>query len=303
MFEDLLENLNASIGTRNKSREVPLDSKNFKAFTITTPNESYGVVIPFDSNDDIDESFNNIKFKTIPIFGQKYLGLFCDIKEFMVSFASLAWDFIKCGENDTNRKDILTNPYGWFEKWKKFVGNYDKSLMVYDVIGELKCLLLLAEKGAKPKWTSTVLSCHDIEANGESYEVKTTLSHEGKTIHVSSLEQLMNEDNTPLNILLVRVQKSPNGDSIKSLRDQLVGKNYIDPKEIDEYLAQKVFSPKKLEYENVKYSVYHIVKYRVDDDFPKITLKNFVDGKLPKGVEGISYTIELPNNGEELLLK
>lgn len=52
------------------------------------------------------------------LFWSKISRLICDIKEFMVSFASLAWDFIKCGENDTNRKDILTNPYGWFENGK-----------------------------------------------------------------------------------------------------------------------------------------------------------------------------------------
>lgn len=301
MFDDLLENLNAAVGTSNKKRQIPIESNVYTAFSVTLSNGEYGVVIPFNKQDDIAESFNNIEFKTITFDGSKFLGLFCDIKDFIESFASLAWDFIKCGKNDENRISILNNPYDWFEKWKKFVGNYDKSLMVYDIIGELKCFLLLAEEGKKPQWTSTNLSCHDIEVEGESYEVKTTLSHTGKTIHISSLEQLTTEGNVPLNLLFVRVQESQNGDSIKSLRDELVNKQYIDEKEIDAYLSQKGYSPKKAEYSNVKYVVYHIFKYKIDDQFPKITLDNFKDGKLPKGVESISYTIELPDTGIELM--
>ena len=38
-----------------------------------------------------------------------------------------------------------------------------------------------------------------------------------------------------------------------------------------------------------------MIIYKVDDNFPKLTLSNFVDGKLPKGILYYSYTVDLSN--------
>ena len=194
----------------------------------------------------------------------------------------------------------MTDPYTWFEKWKKLVGNYAKDLMVYDVIGELKTFIILADAGKHPIWSSETLSCHDIEANDGTYEVKTTLSHSGSSVHISSLEQMQLEGDVPLYLVLVRVQESSNGDTIKSLRDEAVSKGYIYANEIDEYLLKKGYSPLKFEYKK-GYQIYRISSFVVDDEFPSLSLNDFIDGKLPTGVESVSYMIDLPSGKESIL--
>ena len=45
-----------------------------------------------------------------------------------------------------------------------------------------------------------------------------------------------------------------------------------------------------------------MLKYAVDDKFPKITEKSFVDGVLPVGITDISYTVDLSGLQAENLI-
>lgn len=299
MYKDLLEALEASVGRSGFKRDVSIESDRFTAFVFRGEG-GYGVGIPYDGRIEINEKFNNIVFRTWNVGGINCLCLWTDAENLLTSFAGMAWDFILPGRDNSNRLDLLSDPYTWFEKWKKLVGNYAKDLLVYDVIGELKTFLILAEEGKKPVWTSETLSCHDIEAADGTYEVKTTLSHSGSSVHISSLEQMQPEGESPLTLVLVRAQESKNGETIKSLRDEVVSKGYIGANEIDQYLLKKGYSPLKLEYKK-GYQVYRISSYLVDSDFPRIVLTDFVGGRLPLGVESISYTINLPAEKENVL--
>lgn len=299
MYKDLLEALEASIGLEDTMREVPIESDEYHAYAFRA-NGGYGVCIPFFGNCEINEKFNNIVFRTWNINGMNCLCLWTDAVDLVTVFASMAWDFISPGKMGENRIILLNDPFLWFEKWKRLVGNYARDLMVYDVIGELKVFILLAEKGLHPVWSSQTLSAHDIEADASVYEVKTTLSHSGRTITISSLEQTEEENDLPLYLCLVRVQESKNGDTIESLRNEIVSKGYIRANEIDSYLLKKGYSPLKSEYKK-GYQVYRISSFLIDESFPKLRIKDFVGGKLPAGVESVSYTISLPTENETTL--
>lgn len=299
MYKDLLEALEASIGLEDTMREIPIESEDYHAYAFRA-NGGYGVCVPYSGNIQINEKFNNIVFRTWNISGVNCLCLWTDAVDLITAFAGMAWDFISPGQAGENRMVLLNTPFLWFEKWKTLVGNYARDLMVYDVIGELKVFLLLAEKGKHPVWSSQTLASHDIEADSSVYEVKTTLSHSGRTITISSLEQAEEENGLPLYLCLVRVQESKNGDTIESLRNEIVSKGYIRASEIDTYLLKKGYSPSRSEYRK-GYQVYRISSFLVDESFPKLRITDFVDGKLPKGVESLSYTISLPTEGEVTL--
>ncbi len=299
MYKDLLEILRAFIGLDRLMREVPIESEKYVAYAYCADG-GFGVAIPFEKALEIHEKFNNILFHTRILKEQKFLCLWTDSDDLVVPFAGVAWDFISPGVCDENRIALLNTPFVWFEKWKSLVGNYAKDLMAYDIIGELKTFLLLADAGKHPVWTSQTLSAHDIEADGAVYEVKTTLSHAGRTVEISSLEQGEEENGLPLYLCLVRVQQSSNGETIESLRNEIVQKGYIHANEIDSYLMKKGYTPEKSEYRK-GYHVYRISAFLVDEKFPRLCLTDFKENKLPKGVESISYTIHLPEEGERTI--
>ena len=299
MYKDLLEALEASIGLEGTMREVPIENDDYKAYAFRA-NGGYGVCIPYSGKNEINEKFNNIVFRTWNINGLNCLCLWTDAVDLVTAFASMAWDFVSPGVCGENRINLLNTPFVWFEKWKKLVGNYARDLMVYDVIGELKVFLLLAEEGKHPVWSSQTLSSHDIEADASVYEVKTTLSHSGRTVTISSLEQGEEENGLPLYLCLVRVQESKNGDTIEKLRNEIVEKGYIKANEIDTYLLKKGYSSFKSEYRK-GYQIYRISSFLIDESFPRLRITDFVDKKLPKGVESLTYTISLPVENEKTL--
>ena len=299
MFKDLLDALEASIGLQNTMREIPIESDEYKAYVFRSYG-GYGVCIPYSGRNEINEKFNNVVFRTWNINGVNCLCLWTDAVDLVAAFATMAWDFVSPGPMGKNRITLQNTPFQWFEKWKSMVGNYARDLMVYDVIGELKVFLLLANDGKKPVWSSQTLSSHDIEADGSVYEVKTTLTHSGRTVTISSLEQMEKENDLPLYLCLVRVQESTNGDTIEKLRNEIVERGLIAANEIDSYLLKKGYSSSKSEYRK-GYQVYRISSFLIDESFPKLRITDFVDNKLPHGVESVSYTISLPSENEVTL--
>ena len=49
----------------------------------------------------------------------KILKLCSNNEKYSNEFASIALDFIKLGENNSNRMSLLANPYDWIEKMER----------------------------------------------------------------------------------------------------------------------------------------------------------------------------------------
>lgn len=256
----------------------------------------YGVFIEYDGKVQVDEKFNSIRLYTASVKDENVLLLSCKETESMSVFIHMAYDFIVF----SNREIILKNPFLWFEKWKNAIGNYKKDLMVYDIIGELKSYICLCEKYKDVIWSSMHLGTHDLEAGGAAYEVKTTVNKTINQISISSANQLVPDDDNPLYILYVKVEKSENGYSIDDLVEEMKHKGIFDIG-MEDYLEQKGYNIGKKERQE-KYIVRNIFKYAVDENFPKITSNKFVGGKLPSGIVSISYIVDLSNLEFEVVL-
>lgn len=256
----------------------------------------YGVFIEYDGKVQVDEKFNSIRLYTASVKDENVLLLSCKDTESMSVFIHMAYDFIVF----SNREIILKNPFLWFEKWKNAIGNYKKDLMVYDIIGELKSYICLCEKYKDVIWSSMHLGTHDLEAGGAAYEVKTTVNKTINQISISSANQLVPDDDNPLYILYVKVEKSENGYSIDDLVEEMKHKGIFDIG-MEDYLEQKGYNIGKKERQE-KYIVRNIFKYAVDENFPKITSNKFVGGKLPSGIVSISYIVDLSNLEFEVVL-
>ncbi len=258
--------------------------------------KEYGVYLQYDGGILIDEKFNSIKLYSASVEGKNVLILSCNNFKLMNTFLSIAFDFI----NIDNRVDILHNPYNWFERWKETIGNYNKELMVYDVIGELECFVQLYLNYGQVTWSAMHFGTHDLEANGMAYEVKTTLNKSANQITISSAKQLDSDNNNNLFLLFTRVEKSENGHSIDDLM-KIIKQLGVDTSQMEEYLNEKGYSEGKKE-RYIKYIVRNIFKYSIDDTFPKITEKQFKNNKIPDGIISMNYVVDLANINYEVIL-
>ena len=145
--------------------------------------------------------------------------------------------------------------------------------------------------GEKPIWNSMNMGTHDIECSNSSYEVKSSIKKMSKVVNISSPHQLEKDNGKDLFLLYCQFEESELGESIEDLRKQLIYYG-MDAAELSSYLLERGYVEGKAEYSK-KYILRDMSQYCVDDDFPKLTFKDFIDGKLPKGVLYYTYTIEL----------
>lgn len=258
--------------------------------------KEYGVYLKYDGEVLIDEKFNSIKLYSASVEERNVLILSCNNFNLMGTFLNIAYDFI----NIDNRSDILKNPYVWFERWKETIGNYKKELMVYDIIGELKCFILLHSEYGEATWSAMHMGTHDLESNGMAFEVKTTINKSMNQITISSSKQLSSDDGNELYLLFAKVEKSENGYSIDDLMNE-IRKLGIDTSSMEEYLNEKGYSEGKKERYS-KYIVRNIFKYCIDETFPKITENQFKNDKIPNGIVSINYVVDLTNIDYEIIL-
>lgn len=288
-----IRNLFSSLGD-NKLNNLNLSSEKYNGYVYKNSDE-YGVCFEISESINIQEKFNMVLLKThvLQIKNKKInmLMMGCKNMNYKNEFAVICSDFLKLGENNEYREAILKNPYLWFEKWKNLVGNRKANLTVYDILGELFTLLYLYEKGEKPIWNSMNMGTHDIEAGSKSYEVKSTIKKMSKEIIINSPHQLEHDNGKELFLSYCQFEKSELGNSIEDLKPKLIGCGMI-PEELDSYLQENGYMPGKSEYKE-KYLIREMLLYKVDEQFPKLTFENFIDGKLPKGILYYSYTVDL----------
>jgi len=259
--------------------------------------EEYGVAIPYSGNP-IEEKFNRIFLKSTDIIiNGEYmssLNLCTTVSVLMEEFSMICSDFVEMGVDNQLRNELLSNPTVWYEKWKSLLGNSATNPMVYDVIGEMKALVYLMEKGENPHWCSTEKGTHDIETDVMSYEVKSTIKKSELYMTVSSPFQLETVKDKKLKIMYLKLEKSEHGESVQDLYLQLIALGY-NQIELDDYLLTKNFGEGKSERRECKYKTLDMLLFDVDLNFPKMTINSFKDNQLPYGVLTYSYTIDLAN--------
>ncbi|MBU0996944.1 MAG: PD-(D/E)XK motif protein [Firmicutes bacterium] len=290
---ETLQNLFSTI-TTDETRTIDIGSATFPAYVFSKGYE-YGVMIPYNNSQEIDEKFSLIHLRTTNVkVGSdifRVLMLACRNILYRNEFASVCSDFVELGFDNNKRLSLLSNPYDWFEKWKNLMGNRKSDLKVYDVLGELKVLLYLINEGKSPKWNSIISGTHDIDADNSSYEVKSTIIKTDRIISVSSPYQLIGDAEKELYLVFCFFEKTDLGESIDDLSARIISAGFPND-ELEDYIESIGYRQGKRErYE--KYTLREMDLYLVDENFPKLTFKDFVEGKLPKGVLYYKYSIDL----------
>lgn len=257
--------------------------------------EGYIIGIGIEENvPNIDESFTTCHLFTSYIvlkrFRKRYLLLSCNSEWFKREFASLCCDFVEPGPNYSYRKDLLKNPLIWWKKWINLLGNTISEKNVYCIISEMIALDYLFQRDKSVIWLATSAGVRDIESDTGTYEVKSTIRRTGYDVTINSVYQLDNKKDFWL--LFFRMEESKDsGISINDMYNLLLSHGY-DKEKLDKELKKQGIN-RDNHICNIKYKVIERVKYLVDNAFPKIVDSSFVDGHRPKGIDKITYTVDL----------
>lgn len=268
---------------------------NYKSWSVSLRG-FYGVAIQYSkTNEKVLEKFNNVKLWSTKIvingIEESVLLLTSTEEELRYEFATICAEFVDIGENGEKREKLIKDPSKWWNNWKLLLGNCVKDTSVYSVMGELMVLekLLLYGK-KKPIWNGSSRSTHDIEMDGESYEVKSTISRYENTININSQYQL-DSKNIELYLVFCRFEKTIEGNSLNNVIDRVVELG-IDRKQIEKNMT-KLGLEEGMSERNIRYKLHEMKKYKVDNNFPKIITTSFKNNKLPSSITSINYKIEL----------
>ena len=281
----------ASIKTSG-AREITQLPNDYSGYVIRTL-DGYGVAVEADEKMEVSERFNSCKFHTcqLGIDGvmKNYLVLSSSFEEYRYEFASLCAEFVEAGQDGKNRRSLLSDPYGWWNKWKELIGNTSRDKRVYNVIAEMLVLLHKMREDSSAQWAATRSGSHDIECAEESCEVKSTIKRYGATVTISGQHQL--EHDKTLWLYFCRLEESLEGVSINDMKEKLISNGY-DPGKLEMELEKQGFE-RGANIRNKKYKLLEKRKYEVNDSFPKIISEPFKGDKFPDSVIHIEYTVDL----------
>lgn len=272
-----------------------LENTFYPAWTIKDSSD-YGVLLQYDGQEDINESFANVRIvsKNVAFNGEaakRALTLTSSSVKIENSFAAFCAALVTPGQDGENRKKILESPVSWWMSWKEMLGNKNIDPKIYDVLGELCVLKELLTKGEDISWNGPSHASYDIEMESIFVEVKSTIARDKREASISNHFQLKPE-NKPLKLVLCQFEPTiMSGISIDSIVNDiaLLGYSVVS---VNDNLKEMGFEP-GMSSRKKTFILHDMLQYTIDDSFPRITPELFVGGVLPTGITKITYTVDL----------
>mgnify|MGYP002478935556 FL=1 len=266
----------------------------YKAWVIRTHKE-FGVGIEAEDHLQVSEKFAGARLWTSQMFIKdkpiNMLLLTSDKESLRMEFSVICAHFVEPGENGENRRLLLSAPQVWWNRWRSLLGNRNSERAVHGVLGELIAFYILLQGGFSPNWLGASGGAVDLVTEERDYEIKSTISRYESTVQIAGQFQLNRNTNKPLSMLFFRFEPSADGYCINNMVEKIVSagadRSYIES-ELSGLGLERGTSAR-----NHYYVLHEIRHYEIDENFPGITLKSFVGGKIPERVKHLTYSIDL----------
>jgi hypothetical protein len=191
-------------------------------------------------------------------------------------------------------------------KWRRFWGQLPRDALSRDaqlgLFAEVWFLTFWLAPKVPPleavnRWRGPFGARHDFEWPGRSIEVKATTSTRGVIHHINGIDQLAPPESGDLLLFSLQVREEAGANRslpsvIGECRSRLEGDDAAVMK-FETGLAQAGYSPAHDdEYARLRVRIVAEGLYRVEGDFPRLTVAQLSRG-LPPGVEHVDYEINL----------
>lgn len=222
---------------------------------------------------------------------RRLLRLESSIRALRNEFAVVCAEMVDPGRDGAARAALLSDPAGWWERWRHLLGNAVTGQSTYAVLAELLAFERLLEQGIRAEWRGPLGGTVDLVTSDAGYEVKSTVSRYDSRVHVSGQFQLALADTKPLWLVHYRFEPAPSGESVNGVCQRLAGAG-VAAGLLDGLLARCGLEA-GCSARNETFSVLEARLYPVDAAFPRITPSSFTGGTLPPGVVHVEYQIDL----------
>lgn len=169
---------------------------------------------------------------------------------------------------------------------------------VAGLIGELLIMEQIAvidAAAAVAAWTGTDKARHDFRAGQHAIEVKTVTSATSLIVEIHGITQLQAPTGGDLHVAVVRLERNPGGDvTLASVVARLLAHPGV-PKET--FLAHLTAAGVPLAHVDLlshyRFSDPSVIPLPVTDDFPALTERSLLGGRLPAGVDALTYRVDV----------
>jgi len=224
-------------------------------------------------------------------------------KSFSDIFTSLIYDIIKNLPVNAQEDDFVKYILNRIKKWQRFLDKYSRDgLSLENQIGLFGELYFLSEylfpvfdiDLSLDMWQGPYGKPQDIQYKNWAIEIKTTLKGDHKKLFINNLQQL-NFKNFKDGLYLVsftlirklNIEKTLNF-LVKSIYFK-IGENFPAKNKFEELLHELGYLERHEKfYDKFGYDVGEIRIYRVNKDFPRLSID-----LLPNGIGDVSYSILL----------
>ncbi len=213
-------------------------------------------------------------------------------------FYKFCEDIIEQTKDLKNEKDGYKAITTRFFQWKKmFVLSKNTFLTEPEIMGMIGEILFLREpladeiglSEALKSWSGQDLTHKDFSCSDKWYEVKT-ISRGNTTVRISSLEQLDSDKNGELIVYsLEKMSPAYNGISLNKLILE-TRQMFLSADDADTFLAKVAMQGYEYNnyYDEFVFEVSGLTRYKVTDQFPKLTHAN-----VPKEITKANYDLAL----------
>lgn len=148
--------------------------------------------------------------------------------------------------------------------------------------------------GSTTAWVGPDEARHDFRRGSHAVEVKSTLSHTGRTVTVHGVDQLEAPAGGTLHLAWMRLEVVPDGPlSVYTVCDRIIAAG-VSVVELHDRLDQAGSPPALREtHERVRFELREQSWFEVGPNFPRIVPASFAGG-VPIGVDDLVYRADLP---------
>lgn len=215
-----------------------------------------------------------------------YLFLSCSKRDHLYKFAYICETFLQSGINFDSLEDVDK----WWGDWREFMGNIIRSTLSYPFLSEMHLFQKIIAKISPTEISWGAQNLHDIEFRSFALEVKSTLKRTERSIKISNEFQLESGSKS-LFIIFFRWELNPAGEhSIQGIWESITDQNLRDY--FKERLHQNDLEPGD-ELCSQKYNLLETSVYRVDENFPKLTMASLRNIEAYEHINQISYSVNL----------
>lgn len=142
-------------------------------------------------------------------------------------------------------------------------------------------------------WRGPLGEAHDLRRGGTAMEIKTTTRREGRFVEIHGAEQLVAPEAGRLFLGYTRLAKDPDGKSVPELVEALLATG-VHSGAVVTRLEQIGWKSNDIDcYDAERFVVADHDLYAVDEAFPRVVPRSFINGTVPPGVLGLRYTVDL----------